>query len=155
MKIRKVFLHKIFTIILIITIFIIIGCRKSFNQQNNFNSTEQVSSIENTTNDSIITNENIKLTNYDTPPSAIQNPMPLYPEKYRNSGIQGVVVLEVSINEFGIVSDIKVTKSLMKGDDGLDVAAINAVYKWKFRPATLDNKPVNSKVNIPISFSLK
>ncbi len=38
---------------------------------------------------------------------------------------------------------------------GLDTAAVNTVKKWKFKPATLDGKPVATIYNLTMNFRLK
>jgi protein TonB len=81
--------------------------------------------------------------------------MPAYPVNFRKSGIQGVVVLDVEVLEDGTVGDIIVIKSLLSEEGAMDDAAVLAVKSWIFKPALLNNKPVKSRVNIPISFSLK
>lgn len=96
-----------------------------------------------------------ELTNYDTPPTPVNNPLPEYPQAFRDSGIQGVVVLEVQISNKGVVEDAKVTKSLLSGEGGLDETAIAAVKQWSFKPAIKNKRAVAATVNIPIPFSLK
>lgn len=95
------------------------------------------------------------LTRYDTPPIPVSNPLPVYPQAYRDSGIQGVVVLEVNITDKGFVEDVRVLKSLLSSEGGLDQTAADAVKRWSFKPALKNNKPVAATVNIPIPFSLK
>ncbi len=51
---------------------------------------------------------------------------------------QGVIVLDVWIDEKGTVSCVKVTRSIPLNDR----AAIEAVRQWKFAPATLAGRPV-------------
>jgi len=99
--------------------------------------------------------DSLKLTAYDTPPIPILTPMPGYPDKFRSSGIQGVVVLEVIVLKNGNVGDARIMKSLMEDSGGLDEAAIAAVKAWKFKPALLNKKQVDAKITIPIPFSLK
>jgi periplasmic protein TonB len=99
--------------------------------------------------------EGFTFTEYDTPPTPVENPMPAYPPKFRSSGIQGVVLLDVTVNADGTVGDIAIKKSLLTGLGGPDEAAVTAVKNWIFKPALKDNKPVSAKVNIPIPFTLK
>jgi protein TonB len=66
--------------------------------------------------------------------------------------VEGTVVLRVTITPDGRATNISVTKSL-RGD--LDTQAINAVAKWKFKPATLQNgKLVAATCPIEINFRL-
>jgi TonB family protein len=100
-------------------------------------------------------NGSFKLTEYDTPPVPINNPMPVYPVQYRNSGIQGVVLLDVEVLPDGKVGEVKVLKSLLSSEGGLDDMAKAAVKGWIFKPALFNKKPIAAHVNIPIPFALK
>lgn len=93
----------------------------------------------------------------------IQKPMPeggikalyqnvVYPEKAKEAGVQGQVIVEAVIDVRGNVADTKIIKSVSKE---LDNAAVNAIVKTKFKPGLQNNKPVRAKVVIPISFRLK
>jgi protein TonB len=64
---------------------------------------------------------------------------PVYPEEARRAGVQGLVVLEVSIDEQGKVGDVKVVRGL---GHGCDEAMVAAVRQWRFHPATRDGKPI-------------
>jgi protein TonB len=74
-----------------------------------------------------------------TPPRQTRAPKPTYPEKGRKTGHEGVVTLGVVVGSDGEPRDISVLSTL--GPD-FDKAAIDAVKRWKFSPATKDGKPV-------------
>ena len=38
---------------------------------------------------------------------------------------------------------------------GLDEKAIEALKKWRFRPATLNGNPVNFSLNVEVRFNLR
>jgi TonB family protein len=85
-------------------------------------------------------------------PTCESCPPPLYTKKARKDKVEGTVVLEVTITPDGRATNISVKKSL-RGD--LDTQAINAVAKWKFKPATLqDGKLVAANCPIEINFRL-
>jgi TonB family protein len=50
------------------------------------------------------------------------------------------------------VSSCEVTKST---DKRFESAAIKAVRKWQFRPATKNNAPVSCRVVLPLHFSVE
>ncbi|HNO69619.1 MAG TPA: energy transducer TonB [Pseudomonadota bacterium] len=66
-----------------------------------------------------------------------------YPEEARAKGIEGNVILRVSVTESGKVHDVKVIKGLGYGLDEAAVAAIRKSPRCKFSPAIgSDGKPV-------------
>jgi periplasmic protein TonB len=79
-------------------------------------------------------------------------PQPQYTEIARKARIQGVVIVQAIINKQGDVTEVKVLKPLPMG---LDKAATDAVSKWKFKPATLNGKPVDVYYNLTVNFTLQ
>lgn len=86
-----------------------------------------------------------------TGPVIVNRVEPAYPEAYRRAGISGIVILELAINETGQVENYAILKSL---GPALDMAALDAVRKWTFRPATRYDKPVPVLFNLTINFKL-
>jgi TonB family protein len=76
----------------------------------------------------------------------------MYPEAARRARIQGVVVLECIIGKDGIVQDVKVLRGLPLG---LTESAVDAVNKWRFKPSTLNNKPVEVLYILTVRFNLQ
>jgi len=87
-----------------------------------------------------------------TEPKKISGPNPLYPEAARRARIQGVVVLECTINKQGTVKQAKVLRGLPLG---LTEAAVDAVQKWRFQPSTLNGKPVEVLYILTVRFNLQ
>jgi protein TonB len=79
-------------------------------------------------------------------------PPPQYTEIARKARIQGVVIVQAIIDKQGVVRDVKVLKPLPMG---LDKAAVEAVERWKFKPATLNGKPVDVYYNLTVNFTLQ
>lgn len=94
----------------------------------------------------------LRLTGDITPPQKIVYPQPRYTEEGRLQRIQGVVILEAVIDAMGNVGGVKVLKGLPMG---LTDTAVEAASQWKFKPATLDGKPVAVFLNLTIRFSLQ
>ena len=131
------------------------ACEKAPSRQNvNSTASDTTASTSDNYSDTTATDD-FNLTEYDTPPTPVQNPMPVYPVKLRKSGIQGSVVLNVMITPDGTVGDVSVLTSLMSGAGGLDEIAASAVKGWIFKPALKNNKPVQAEIRVPIVFSLK
>lgn len=79
------------------------------------------------------------------------NPLP-YPESARRRGQEGTVRLEVLVKIDGRVGDVRLENS--SGHRVLDRAALQAVRRWRFKPATRYGQVVESRVVIPVDFVL-
>ena len=77
---------------------------------------------------------------------------PKYPEVASKAGKEGQVLLEATIDENGIPRDIVAKTSI---GFGFEEAAIAALKKTTFRPATKGGNPISLKVEIPYAFTLK
>lgn len=87
-----------------------------------------------------------------TAPRAVLKEPPAYTEPARKERIQGVVVLQLVIDEAGRVAEVDALKGL---PHGLTESAIETVKRWKFEPARHDGKPVSVLYNITINFRLQ
>jgi periplasmic protein TonB len=94
--------------------------------------------------------EEIEL-DYDTPPRPIKLSKPRYPRAAFESGLEGTVVVEITIDSRGRVAKARVKESAT----GLDEAALKCVAKWRFRPAIKAGKPVATLANAPVMFRIK
>jgi protein TonB len=86
-------------------------------------------------------------------PNYLKNPPPIYPEESRRRGEAGKVVLLVSIDESGGVSELKIDSS--SGFERLDQSAVRAVKSWRFQAATKGGIAVSDRVKVPVVFSLR
>jgi len=68
------------------------------------------------------------------------NTAPGYPSSARRMGEQGQVRLDVHVGADGMVIDVQLRES--SGSAALDRSAMEAVRKWRFRPAMVDGQPV-------------
>jgi protein TonB len=82
-----------------------------------------------------------------------RNPPPRYPRLARKRKYQGVVILEVFVNQEGDVGDIKVFKS--SGYAILDKTALKTVKNWEFEPGKRGDENVGMWVRAPIRFKLE
>ncbi|HZS55369.1 MAG TPA: energy transducer TonB [Bryobacteraceae bacterium] len=84
-------------------------------------------------------------------PVPIFRPEPEYSEEARKAKFQGTVLLSVVIDANGNTREIHVIRPLGLG---LDEKAIEAVSKWRFRPATKGGHPVAVQAQIEVNFRL-
>lgn len=85
-------------------------------------------------------------------PEKLYAPPPQYTEAARRTGTQGVVIVEAIIDKNGDVTNVRVLKDLPMG---LSEKAVQAIKQWKFRPATLNGKPVDVYYNLTVNFRLQ
>lgn len=76
---------------------------------------------------------------------------PEYSEEARKAKYSGTVLLSVVIDANGNTRDIHVVRPLGLG---LDEKAIEAVAKWRFRPAYKGGKPVAVQAQVEVNFRL-
>jgi len=86
-----------------------------------------------------------------TIPEAIFSPEPSFSEEARKAKAQGIVLLTVVVGKDGRPYDLRIAQSLGMG---LDEKAIEAVTRWRFRPATLNGQPIASRVAVQVDFHL-
>ncbi len=83
----------------------------------------------------------------------LRNPAPNYPRFAQDQGWEGSVILNVLVLPNGKPKAIELLQS--SGRKILDDAAVNSVRRWSFVPATLDDVPIESWVEVPIDFKLQ
>ncbi len=86
-------------------------------------------------------------------PAAMKTVDPAYPARAKQLKIEGMVFLNVLIDENGKVADAKVIRTPKNGEDLAD-AAIAAVKKWEFSPAVKNRVPVKVWTTVPVPFKL-
>ena len=84
------------------------------------------------------------------PPRVTQQMPPEYPDEMRRSGLIGEVNLSFVVNPKGKVVNPVVIRS---NNPAFDQPAIAALLRWRFEPATIDGRPVNARMSVPIIFS--
>ena len=78
---------------------------------------------------------------------------PKYPDAAKKARKEGTVILQMAIDENGLPKDIIALTSL---EFGLEAAAIEALKKMTFNPATKAGKPISlDNVQIPYEFKLE
>jgi len=85
-----------------------------------------------------------------SPPTNIRRVNPQYPPDALAERVQGVVIMEVTIDEAGRVADARVLRSIPL----LDQAAIDAVRQWEFTPTLLNGVAVPIIMTVTIQFTM-
>ena len=75
---------------------------------------------------------------------------PVYDEGARMSNLHGTVMVEAVIDQEGCIQNPRVCKSV---HPTLDLATLDAVRRWVFRPAELDGKPVKVYYTLTVNFT--
>lgn len=88
-----------------------------------------------------------------TDPTFVDGPTPpKYPASAIKERQSGTVRVEVSIDKAGQVSAVELAGT--SGSAVLDAVAIERAWHWKFNPATENGEPVESRIRVPVIFSL-
>lgn len=72
-----------------------------------------------------------------------------YPIEAEDKGLQGRVVVNLTVSETGDVENVEV----VSGDPVLARSAVDAAKKWKFKPFIKNGKPIQVKTKIPFDFA--
>jgi protein TonB len=84
------------------------------------------------------------------PPAKIVHVAPQYPQIARASRVQGIVIIEATIDSRGNVESTVVLRSIPL----LDQAALDAVRQWKFTPTLLNGIAVPVIMTVTVNFEL-
>jgi periplasmic protein TonB len=83
-------------------------------------------------------------------PRKVRDAPAVYPELARAARIHGLVILEATIDERGVVTDARVLRSVPP----LDGAALTALKQWRYTPTLLNGVPVRVLMTVTFRFSL-
>ena len=83
------------------------------------------------------------------PPVPVRTVSPEIPDSFSRSGKLGLVTINLRVDDKGNVQDPTVVKS---SHSELEEPAVNAIRKWRFKPARRDGSAVSVNVTIPIRF---
>jgi protein TonB len=76
--------------------------------------------------------------------------LPQYPAIARAAHIEGIVVLQATISNTGLIENLRV----ISGPPMLRQAAIDAVQTWRYKPYLLNGNPVEVETTINVVFKL-
>ncbi|HXN46814.1 MAG TPA: energy transducer TonB, partial [Bryobacteraceae bacterium] len=92
----------------------------------------------------------IRIVGNVTPLQVLYQPGPAYPVSAKQRGIAGVVELKAVVGKNGSVVHAEVTSGPVELRD----AALAAVQKWRYRPMTVNGKPVEAMTRVFVNFQL-
>lgn len=81
----------------------------------------------------------------------VRSPPPSYPRSALRRGEAGEVLVRVRVGANGRPEHVEVARS--SSHSSLDQAAVNAVRRWRFEPATRQGQPVAQTIQVPVQFS--
>ncbi len=82
------------------------------------------------------------------PPAKVHDVPPIAPAAAQRAGIRGVVIVEVTIDVDGTVSNARVLRSIPL----LDPAAVEAVRQWRYSPTLLNGQAVPVVMTVTVPF---
>jgi len=91
------------------------------------------------------------LKNLDQAPVARFQTKPNYPFEMRRAGVQGEVLVGFIVDSTGAVREAYPMRSTHRE---FEMAAVQAVSKWSFRPGKKGGRAVNTRMQVPIVFSI-
>jgi len=86
-----------------------------------------------------------------SPPRVVHQPEPGFSEFARKARYQGVVTLAVTVDKNGLPQNIQIASPL---GGGLDAKAVEALSRWRFKPAEKDGQPVDVQIAVEMDFHL-
>lgn len=91
------------------------------------------------------------LADVERAPEPVFQPPPVYPGNMRREGTAGKVMVEFIVNTKGEAVNAFVVEST---EPGFNAAAIAGVERWKFRPGMRAGRKVNTRIRVPVMFSI-
>ncbi len=84
-------------------------------------------------------------------PDLVHRVEPRYPDIARNAHAAGVVVLEATVDPSGRVQSVRV----LRGNDMLNDAAVEAVKQWRYSPLMLNGQATPFILTVTVTFQLQ
>jgi TonB family protein len=99
----------------------------------------------------VATNHPAKMADGATAPVVIYQVPPEYTREARKAKTSGVVLVNLKVDQQGRPQDVHVVRGI---GNGLDKRAVEAVKRYRFKPAMKDDKPVEEALNVEINFQI-
>lgn len=79
---------------------------------------------------------------------------PIYPDLARKAKIEGLVILQIIVRKDGTVGNITVLRA-PSARLGFEESAVDAVKRWRYKPAMQSGRPVDVYLTVQVAFELK
>jgi len=99
-----------------------------------------------------------EITVKEGPAKGISVPVPLntveasYTDEARKAHIEGMCLVSVVVDSAGFPQNPRVAKTL---DPGLDLMALEAVKRYRFRPAMKNGEPIPVMISVEVNFQFR
>jgi TonB family protein len=90
--------------------------------------------------------------NITRPPELLEFVQADYPPAEREAGREATVTIEITIAEDGAVTDASIVES---AGEAFDAAALDAVRRFRFRPAEIDGAPAAIRIHYRYEFTIE
>ncbi len=98
-----------------------------------------------------ITGEIFELKDLDQAPKISYQQRPRYPEAMRRAGVAGETMIRFVVDPEGKVRDARCIKAT---HPDFAAAAVEAASGWKFKPGIKNGRAVNTRMELPLTFSI-
>jgi len=88
----------------------------------------------------------------DSPPTILEAVGPAYPSELMAAQMDGMVTVQFFVDEDGTVADLHVISS---DHPAFSAAALEALARWRFRPGIKEGKPVATRMQIGVPFTMR
>ena len=94
----------------------------------------------------------VPLEDLDEKPVATNRIAPRYPAEMRRNGTEGVAVLRFVVDSHGEVTDVEIVRA-----DAVEFgrAGAEAMLRWKFKPGMKNRRRVDTRMEMPMSFTME
>lgn len=89
----------------------------------------------------------------DQPPRATSKFPPRYPAKLKSRRVSGRVIVRAEVDENGAVREVSIKES--SGHREMDQAAMDAIRRWRYRPAIKGGRKVPASIVQPFNFRVQ
>lgn len=84
-------------------------------------------------------------------PQVLSEVRPEYPKEAKDKKLEGKVVLDILVDQAGVVRQA----NIVEGNPIFRAGALEAMKKFRFRPAKVEGKPVAVKIRYTLNFELE